>query len=564
MELVYLWVEDYKNIKKQGFNFSPRFECEFFPIYEEDEYVGIKISDKSQLLVKENNHINIFEDNINITAIVGENGSGKSSILEYLLSNKTNSNIKLSQDFDDGLYNILWVYDNKLKKIVKLNYQNLVDTEIILHNEDIDSVLHNNSYNTNKYLEKSFGTENRSDINNIIISYFSHAENLQYLTDLNFLPTHIELNLLSSLNEFKNLYGLEIRIDNYFDSHDIIKIHEQEIERFNNFIKKELDSQIYNFNEKGNIKYYLYIREFIHKLSRDDFSSINIFKEIVINNYTERNFINKIENKLFKNENELVFISIIEQFNKINKKKEDDKFIIDLTENDLVVLLKNSNRNFFRIKFFQEINNNNRIYFSDLSSGEQKIIVLFSKLYYLVSRTKKKEILILLDEPDNYLHPNWQRKFINNFLSFIQNTELFNDRIFNIIITSHSPFILSDLLKEHALFLKDGKQKKINLNPFGANIHTLLSHGFFMKDGLMGEFAKDKIDTAIKYLNQTKLSDDEISYCENIISIIGEPIIKRQLQKMLDSKRLKKVDKIDDIEKQILKLSQELKSLKND
>jgi hypothetical protein len=29
MELVYLWVEDYKNIKKQGFNFSPRFECEF-------------------------------------------------------------------------------------------------------------------------------------------------------------------------------------------------------------------------------------------------------------------------------------------------------------------------------------------------------------------------------------------------------------------------------------------------------------------------------------------------------------------------------------------------------
>jgi len=24
MELVYLWVEDYKNIKRQGFNFSPR------------------------------------------------------------------------------------------------------------------------------------------------------------------------------------------------------------------------------------------------------------------------------------------------------------------------------------------------------------------------------------------------------------------------------------------------------------------------------------------------------------------------------------------------------------
>jgi hypothetical protein len=29
MELVYLWVEDYKNIQKQGFNFSPRFECSY-------------------------------------------------------------------------------------------------------------------------------------------------------------------------------------------------------------------------------------------------------------------------------------------------------------------------------------------------------------------------------------------------------------------------------------------------------------------------------------------------------------------------------------------------------
>ena len=51
MELVYLWVEDYKNIQKQGFNFSPNFECDFKPIYEEDENGRIKISDESELLV---------------------------------------------------------------------------------------------------------------------------------------------------------------------------------------------------------------------------------------------------------------------------------------------------------------------------------------------------------------------------------------------------------------------------------------------------------------------------------------------------------------------------------
>ena len=37
MELVYLWVDNYKNIRNQGFNFSPRFECEYKAEYDEDK-----------------------------------------------------------------------------------------------------------------------------------------------------------------------------------------------------------------------------------------------------------------------------------------------------------------------------------------------------------------------------------------------------------------------------------------------------------------------------------------------------------------------------------------------
>ena len=73
MELVYLWVEDYKNIKRQGFNFSPRFRCEY------DE-------DKNELTIDENDDYipDFFGKNINVTAIVGKNGSGKSSLLNLI------------------------------------------------------------------------------------------------------------------------------------------------------------------------------------------------------------------------------------------------------------------------------------------------------------------------------------------------------------------------------------------------------------------------------------------------------------------------------------------------
>ena len=73
MELIYLYIEDYKNIKNQGFNFSSKFTC---------KYDEVK---KTLQIDENNNHIeNFFGENINITAIVGENGSGKSSVLEVI------------------------------------------------------------------------------------------------------------------------------------------------------------------------------------------------------------------------------------------------------------------------------------------------------------------------------------------------------------------------------------------------------------------------------------------------------------------------------------------------
>jgi len=203
----------------------------------------------------------------------------------------------------------------------------------------------------------------------------------------------------------------------------------------------------------------------------------------------------------------------------------------------------------------------------ELSSGQENYLFQFASFYDILRNATnlKNDIIILIDEGETTMHPNWQKRYLKYYLDFLEKN--FKDKNFHLILTSHSPFILSDLPKDNVIFLeKDEKTsncknatKDVNINTFGANIHTLLSNGFFMKNGLMGEFAKNKINEAIKYLNQKALTEKEIDYCEDILSVIGEPILKNQLQKMLDSKRH---INIDDISKKIKDMEYELSVLK--
>ena len=109
MELVYLWVEEYKNIEKQGFNFSPRFTC---------KYDG----ETKKLTVDEDEYIeDFFGKNINVTAIVGENGKGKSNLLEFLILNSIH-NVQSK---------LITVTFNSKKKSLVIEAYNLNGTTII-------------------------------------------------------------------------------------------------------------------------------------------------------------------------------------------------------------------------------------------------------------------------------------------------------------------------------------------------------------------------------------------------------------------------------------------------
>ncbi|WP_285009616.1 hypothetical protein [Pedobacter faecalis] len=156
------------------------------------------------------------------------------------------------------------------------------------------------------------------------------------------------------------------------------------------------------------------------------------------------------------------------------------------------------------------------IAFRLLSSGEKQMVYsMNSMLYHLVNldsvrvTTKKKVkykcVQIILEEIELYFHPELQRKYVNFLRRSIINLRLNSIKNVSICFVTHSPFILSDIPNSNIMFLalEGGSAIRVNKQQktFAANIHNLLATGFFMNEGLCGEFAIDQINNTVVYLN---------------------------------------------------------------
>lgn len=194
------------------------------------------------------------------------------------------------------------------------------------------------------------------------------------------------------------------------------------------------------------------------------------------------------------------------------------------------------------------------VLFSKLSSGEKQFAYMMSTyIYHLINlesihtatqtnsngsnRVAYSMINMIFDEMELCFHPEYQRTFVNNLISYIQRMELNKTFSFNIILTTHSPFILSDIPACNILALKDGEpdEQFKNKKTLAANIYDILNSGFFMDD-FIGEYSSIFINEIIKKLND---SNDDISAKEQEIlfkqiSLIGDDLVRIKLLEKLD------------------------------
>lgn len=143
-----------------------------------------------------------------------------------------------------------------------------------------------------------------------------------------------------------------------------------------------------------------------------------------------------------------------------------------------------------------------------LSSGMiQRLNSVGSLIYHLrnlddeqtgTTQLAYENVTIVLEEVELYYHPEYQKSYINYLLEQIERAQLSRLKRLNLVFITHSPFVLSDILKENLLCLNDGCQEEIeNLHTFGANIHDILRNPFFMKNGTIGDYAQRLINKVV-------------------------------------------------------------------
>lgn len=186
--------------------------------------------------------------------------------------------------------------------------------------------------------------------------------------------------------------------------------------------------------------------------------------------------------------------------------------------------------------------------------------------------------LIFIDEGEVYYHPEWQRRYLSILLDMLCLVE--GKARVQVVFTTNSPFVISDVLREDVQYLSD-KKDEIG-ETLGQNIHKLLIKNFFM-DYTIGEYSRKLIETIVCQLTDEKSIKSEAvmdihNYFDNaqdkyrmigfLIQQIGEPIYRDKLEKMLE-RRLEsmqdtKESRIRELERQKEDLEKKLAQLKGE
>lgn len=195
-------------------------------------------------------------------------------------------------------------------------------------------------------------------------------------------------------------------------------------------------------------------------------------------------------------------------------------------------------------------------HWSYVSSGEYQYAKIWGVLEEYGVRVKmmtqgqkyseaiQPNLILLLDEPENYMHPEMCRTFIRYLNVLLSkrnpNTEL------QVLISTHSPFMLSDVMASQVIKMDYDENGKCVISEskkpyYAANIHSIMADGFFL-EYTIGEQARIFLEDKFKLLqrltcmnrNLSSSEKEELTMIRSLIPNIGDALIRHCFCMMLE------------------------------
>lgn len=562
-KVCYVYIFDYKNLKKVGLSIDSHY------LYHYDDATKVlNISDNS-------NHIEHFygENIYSLCVIAGNNGAGKSNAIRFLLSTAVEDLIDKSSCegivvFRDESGKLCY-YSSESEvharyKGKHIDKGELIGCQCFFYSSHAmyklpDGML---SFGSSEILLKeTSGLYNATESVRIVKDYESYLNKdaLEGKRDYNeYLLAHMSqrsFKLLLFLNDYyshtKQLKGLIL------PPCVLILVNSSGYNRYINskeYRGKPYNSNIRKWNDlKNKILYDFFITSLLNKAyNNDEFTRwqplIDSWESMVINSESE-NVISLWESWMRDKKQDGDLERILSVVNTINTTCSFDetygRFSLQLKDNYNAVnsFIKKiyDAREFIAARYIDVALSFDGINEAMMSSGEEKFLFLMAELYYS-HKTHVEEYdnvdaptLYVFDEAELGYHPEWQRKFVAYLLDYFNH---YGQKGIQIIMTTHSPILLSDVTMQDTVLLekKDGKTKLAEgvKETFGTNIFELYRHSFFLKEGLVGEFAYNYIQQLLKDIEAVTPETKEL--LKKRVMLVGDRVVRDYLMGMLYAK----------------------------
>ncbi|WP_447878998.1 AAA family ATPase [Serratia fonticola] len=546
MHICYIWIKQFKCFLNYGLNLSSDHTFNF-------DQTNLNLSYKDNQSLPEN----FFGPNISgVTALLGVNGSGKTTALElicrcitehyhlkdnYILIYKEGDDFYISNNFNGNIIiNFPYIKDDeniKLRELKTIYFSNVFDQNHLEFDDKVIDISINRKMNP-KYIYKDDLAKKTGEIESQIL--FLQSKKAEEI-ELN-IPDRIEYKLLKNTTDA--LRKIEKIGVSKHEKHELIINLISTLRRI--FISERNE---HRYRKAIGVHYssMLIRQQFIVSLIKLNPKILRIIADSIEDVKFTSNSVSILETVSAETDihfsehslSEMIDIFILNIDDWLKAFNYESEQSIQGSKHSFTVEINKKNLwHHTKLSYIFEMMLDMDVAWHGISSGQKAYLNMFSSIWNCIEENNKSNdnnhTLICIDEGDLYLHPQWQIEFVDRLTNCLP--KISNGNV-QIIFTTHSPLLISDMPNQCVCVLYNSNYKQdIELKTFGANIYDIYKYVFDMGEHRTGNKSNRYIKRVFDILDKKSINKKDLDFLIEAKKIINNNLILQHIDIKLNEK----------------------------